>query len=242
MINRYHINIITLILGILFCHGNVRADFHVIYENQKDSNQKIEIYAKKGLLKINNYRNIAKIVDLSKNTLSVYKISDKRYLQIKLDSLNRENSDDKDQKNPKGREIFNSKVTFQNGKREIFKTQAVLLRYSSTIDQETMLWAANDLSVELVRFYLEALKYIAWTGNEILKEPFYHYSLKSGYLPLEIKNKDTQWKAILFDKSDIPDSTFALPADMTLVTTKEYLKELVDKVSEDLESEINPLQ
>jgi hypothetical protein len=220
---------VTVFLVFLMFPIISSADLHILYQNDKNNAQKIEIFFKIEQLKVINTDNNVKIVNLSTKTAYLYKSGDSRYLEIKIGK----------ESNP-AKDLFSPQVLIIVEKDKKPKTDFVQGEYKSSIDDKVLLKLKTEISRGMVDSYREALKYLYWNGNEILKEPFYYYSLKDGYVPIGIKSKEYSWKAVLFEDKPLDDTVFSPPKEMTAVKSKAYLKELVDKISEDLESEIIP--
>ena len=239
--------LILLVLG-LFVMNQSFADNHVIYQNVNKKDEKIELFCKKDLIKIKNRFNIIKIIDFTKESLFLYREGDSKYLEIKIKPYSKtaggastgSAGTGSASNNENKKEIFNPNISISKDEKTVLGVKAVTLKFSSNIDKPVTMLGTRQFSKDLAETFLRGVELISRKGNEIFRSPGYFYSLKAGILPLEYKDDNENWNATSFENQELAADLFSVPKEMQLLKTKEYLKEIVDKVSEEIESEINP--
>lgn len=226
------LNQIIASIILIFLHADIaNADLHIIYSNSIKNNQKHEIYVKNNLFKSKNAQNRTTIVDFEKKCIYLFKEDFPNYLKLPLKDARANIS--KDRKEP-----FHPRLNRTNKQANIAGLQVSGYRYSSEIDEEVELLVSKNINAKTITTLANGITALSYEGNELLKQPAYFYSLKNDMVPLSIKSKNDYWQASLADEKEMTIEEFA-PKGIEL-SIKDYMREIVDKVSKDVESKRNP--
>jgi len=225
---------LALVNSILITSFSLHADIHVIYENQINKEKTLEIYVKNKFFKLKNQNNSIKLINYEQKTIVLYENGNQKYLQLPLQIPKNI------EKNSKNRSLFSPKLEILEFDKQIMGYETIKMSYTSSIDPKISILTTEEFPLADLKFFGDVWTHIPTKGNELIKEPAYYYSIVNGYMPIQLMGTDFNWKAIVLEKSQIDPKNFLIPEGMVLWKTKEYFKEAVEKISQDLESQINP--
>lgn len=228
--------ILNQLVVIMFCMPflafNAIADISVKYQNKQNPDEYLQIFSKNGKFKVISTNNTIKIVDLKKSELTLYENGKDHFYTVPLNDQLIENKE----KNG-SEEMFSAKLRALKGKKEIGGVSCTELKYTSSIDKTTSIFAMQVNESEL-QTIINSLRVIHREGNKLLKASSFYYSLIKGFLPIGVESEDLKWEALEI-RRDVAKSTFNLPDDMKEKDHRLIFKDAAEAVSRDIESEIS---
>jgi len=228
------LQLVAFLFMNLFLCLEAYSDTHIIYKNRKNSAEKLEIFSKNGLLKVFTSDGSVKIVNLLDGEIILFKSDDKKYLKIKLPQ------DEKKNNKRKKEDLFSPTIEILKDKKVVSGVEVSLMKYRSKIDAPATIYVSKIVPGDEITMMRICLSHLSSRGMEFLKQPAYFYALNSGFMPLRIRGKKTDWIATSISSDELKDETFKAPKGMALWKTKDYYRFVVEKTAQGMDSKVNP--